>query len=60
MVEIPSMAALIRRSSELVRQSGARVARGLRPSWICWGTLSAKDLLARRVRWALMTKGARF
>lgn len=54
------MAALTRRSFELVGQLGARVTRGLRPSSICWGTLSAKDLLPRRVRWDLMTKGARF
>lgn len=56
-----SAAILTRESAfESVRQFGAQVTHGLRLSSICCGTLSVKDLLARRVHWALTTKGERF
>jgi hypothetical protein len=37
----------------------AEVTRGLRRFSICWSTFTVKDLLARRVRLALTTKGGR-
>lgn len=61
---VPSrrVAAILTResASESVRQFGAQVTHGLRLSSIYCGTLSVKDLLARRVRWVLTTMDARF